>query len=90
MLELLNILMCIGGGPRMAPPPPPPPPPPRPPPPPSPPAPIAQVTTGPARTTKDVQAKQTAKGKTKVARRATGKRRFRVPLGGGPTGLNIG
>jgi hypothetical protein len=48
------------------------------------------VTTGPARTTKDVQAKQTAKGKTKVARRATGKRRFRVPLGGGPTGLNIG
>ena len=71
MLELLNILMCMGGGG-------------------APPPPIAQVTTGPARTTKDVQAKQTAKGKTKVARRATGKSRFRVPLGGGPTGLNIG
>ena len=54
--------------------------PPPPPPPPSPPAPIAAVTT------KKVTA---TKGKSRAARRAKGKSRFRTTTGG-PTGLNIG
>ena len=70
MLELLNVLMCMGGSPP-------------PPPPPSPPAPIAKVTTE-----RDAPVSKTKK---RTKGRATGKGRFRIPLGGGgATGLNIG
>ena len=63
-----------------------PPPPPPPPPPPSPPAPIATV----AAKAKSPEEKASTKAKTRKARRATGTRQFRIPLSGGPTGLNIG
>ena len=77
MVELLNLLMCLGRPPH------PPPPSPPPPPPPSPPAPIAKVTTE-----RDAPVSKTKK---RTKGRATGKGRFRIPLGGGgATGLNIG
>ena len=78
MLELLSVLMCMGGKPPTPPAPPPPPEPP------SPPAEIANITTK--------KAKTTGSKKTRVARRAVGKQRFTRPLTQqtGPTGLNIG
>jgi len=83
VLELLNLLMCMGGSPPKPPAPLPPPPPP------SPPAPIAEVSTQAT-----VARKGGGKGgatKTKMARRAKGKSRFTRPLpSSGPTGLNIG
>jgi hypothetical protein len=85
VLNLLSVLMC-GGAPRIPPPPPPPPAPPPPPPPPSPPAPIATV----ASSAKSPTEKATTKAKTRTARRATGKSRFRTLGSSGPTGLNIG
>jgi hypothetical protein len=39
---------------------------------------------------KSPEEKATTKAKRRTSRRATGKGRFRVPLSGGPTGLNIG
>jgi len=60
--------------------------PPPPPPPPSPPAPIATV----ASSAKSPTEKATTKAKTRTARRATGKSRFRTLGSSGPTGLNIG
>jgi len=77
VLHLLSVLMC-GGAPSIPPPPPPPPPPP------SPPAPIANLSA------KSPTEKATTKAKTRTARRATGKSRFRTSGAGGPTGLNIG
>jgi len=56
----------------------------RPPPPPSPPAPIATVAA------KTAEEKRATKQKTGTTRKAKGLRRFRIPLTGGPTGLNIG
>ena len=87
MLELLNMLMCMG-----SPKPPPPPPPPKPaPPPPSPPAPIATIST-PATVASKTGGKNVGTTKTKMARRAQGKSRFRRDLNNvtAPTGLNIG
>ena len=56
------------------------------PPPPSPPAPIATVSAK----AKSADEKATTKAKRRTSRRATGTRQFRIPLAGGPTGLNIG
>ncbi len=84
MLELLNILMCMGGGRPPAPTPPPPPPPP------SPPAPIAEVSTK-ATVARKTGGKGVGTTKTKMARKSKGKSRFTRPLpSSGPTGLNIG
>ena len=80
MLELLNILMCMGGGRPPAPTPPPPPP--------SPPAPIAEVSTK-ATVARKTGGKGVGTTKTKMARKSKGKSRFTRPPSG-PTGLNIG
>jgi hypothetical protein len=84
VLELLNMLMCMGGAPPRPPAPPPPPPPP------SPPAPIAEISTQ-ATVARKTGGKGVGTTKTKMARRAKGKSRFTRPLSAsGPTGLNIG
>ena len=73
---MLNLLTVLmcGGAPSIPPPPPPP----------SPPAPIANLSA------KSPSEKATTKAKTRTARRATGKSRFRTLGSSGPTGLNIG
>jgi len=75
VLQLLNVLMCGGGAP------PPPKPPPPPPPPPSPPASKAKVTLA-------SQKAPSAKAKSKVKRKSTGKAGFTTTAGS--SGLNIG